>query len=123
MLEPHLAEMMARAEAAKVTAMRFLRLDGAQLRLGVMQTIGPMQFVNFLAGFRTAHPGIDITLIEAGPEQLSDMLEKGELNVTLMARPDGCGASLQAHPLYRERFVIGCATGHPLARHNVIRVA
>lgn len=122
-LEPHLSEMMARAAAAKDTATRFLRLDGAQLRLGVMCTIGPVRFVNFLARFRASHPAIDITLTEAVPDRLCELLEQGALDVTLMARPDGFAASLQPQPLYRERFVIACAAGHPMARRNVVRVA
>src|SRR5271165_4360527 len=65
MLEPHLTEMMARAEAAKDTAVRFLCLDGAPLRLGVMVTIGPVPFVSFLSRFRLDHPGVEITLTEA----------------------------------------------------------
>ncbi len=123
MLEPHLSEMITRAEAAKDTASRFLRLDCAPLRLGVMCTIGPMRFVNFLGRFRTAHPGVDITLTEALPDRLCELLEQGALDVTLMARPHGFAATLQRQPLYRERFVIACAAGHPIARRNVVRVA
>jgi DNA-binding transcriptional LysR family regulator len=123
MLQPHLTELMARAEAAKDTATRFLRLDGVQLRLGVMGSIGPMRFVGFLARFRAVHPGIDLTLTEAGPGRLCELLEQGALDVTLMARPDGFAAFLQPRPLYRERFVIACAAGHPISYRNVVRVA
>ena len=45
LLEPHLTEVLTRTQAAKETASRFLRLDSAQLRLGVMRTIGPVRFV------------------------------------------------------------------------------
>lgn len=123
MLQPHLAEMMARAETAKATASRFLRLDGAQLRLGVMHTIGPTRFADVLARFRVHHPGIDIALTEAMPNRLCELLEQDGLDVALMARPDGFAACLQPQPLYRERFVIACAIGHLLARHKVVRVA
>ena len=111
MLEPHLSEMIMRAEAAKDAARRFSRLDCAPLRLGVMSTIGPMRFVSFLGRFRMAHPGVDITLTEAVPDRLCELLEQGALDVTLMARPHGFAATLQQQPLYRERFVIACAAG------------
>jgi DNA-binding transcriptional LysR family regulator len=52
LLEPHLTEVLTRTQAARETATRFLRLDSAQLRLGVMCTIGPMRFVGFLSRFR-----------------------------------------------------------------------
>ena len=123
MLKPHLSEMIARAEAAKDTATRFLRSNGTKLRLGVMCTIGPVRFVNFLARFRASHPGVDITLTEAMPDRLCDLLKQGALDATLMARPDGFAAPFLPQPLYRERFVIACAAGHPIARRNVVRVA
>jgi DNA-binding transcriptional LysR family regulator len=123
LLEPHLTEVLARTQAAKETATRFLRLDSAQLRLGVMCTIGPVRFVSFLGRFRVDNPGVDITLVEAVPDRLCELLMKGELDVALLARPDGFAAPLQPQPLYQERFVIACSAGHPFARQNVVRVA
>jgi hypothetical protein len=41
-------EVLAQAGQAKLTAARFLKLEGAHLALGVMYTIAPVQFVSFL---------------------------------------------------------------------------
>ena len=123
MLMPHLSEVLTRTQAAKETAQRFLRLDSAHLKLGVMCTIGPVRFVSFLSCFRADNPGIEITLTEAVPDRLCDLLAKGELDVALIARPDGFASPLQAQPLYRERFVIACSAGHPFACKNVVSVA
>jgi len=101
LLEPNLTEVLARTQAAKETATRFLRLDSAQLRLGVMCTIGPVRFVSFLSRFRADNPGVDITLVEAVPSRLCELLLKGELDVALLAKPDGFAAPLQPQPLYR----------------------
>lgn len=54
MLKPHLEEVMAGAQAARETANRFLRLEGAPLSLGVMCSIGPLRFVSFLTVPRAA---------------------------------------------------------------------
>ena len=123
MLEPHLTEVLTRTQAAKETANRFLRLDSAQLKLGVMCTIGPVRFVSFLSRFRADNPGVEITLTEAVPNRLCDLLTKGDLDVALIARPDGFASPLQPQPLYRERFVIACSAGHPFARKNSVSVA
>lgn len=123
MLQPHLEEVMARTVAAKETATRFLRLDGAQLRLGVLITIGPVRFVTFLTHFRAANPGVELTLSEGTPAQLTDQLAKGEIDAALLARPGGFDPPFQAQPLYRERFVIACSSGHPFARQPAVRVA
>jgi LysR family transcriptional regulator, hydrogen peroxide-inducible genes activator len=116
LIQPHLAEVIARTGEVGQTAARFLSLDKASLSLGVMCTIAPLQFVSFLSRFRADNPGIEITLLEAIPERLSELLVKGELDVAIMARPAGFEAPLQATELYPERFVVACAAGHRFAR-------
>ena len=123
LLEPHLAEVMARTGQAKRAAARFLNLEGAHLALGVMCTIAPVQFVSFLGRFRADHPGIEITLLEAVPERLCESLVKGELDVALMARPGGFPPPLQATPLYAERFVVACSAGHRFATQRQVPMA
>ena len=56
LVRPHLERMMAEAEAAKSTALRFLQMDNAQINLGVMCSVGPIRFMSFLADFRAGRP-------------------------------------------------------------------
>jgi DNA-binding transcriptional LysR family regulator len=114
---------MERSREAHRAAAGFLKLEGASLSLGVMCTIAPFQFVSFLSRFRADNPGIDITLLESMPDQLCDLLVKGELDVALMARPDGFPEPLQARKLYSEPFVIACSAGHRFARQDEIHMA
>ena len=93
LIEPHLRQLAADAEAAKTTAKRFLNLQQAQIRLGVMCTIGPARFMGFLARFRDANPGCDLTLVEGVPAGLSQMLLQGELDLAVMAQPDAFNES------------------------------
>jgi DNA-binding transcriptional LysR family regulator len=123
LMQPHFEEVLARTAAARETATRFLKLEDAGLRLGAMTTIGPMRFVGFLNRFRTDHPGIALTLSEGVPSRLSEALLAGELDVAVMARAGGFAEPLRAEPLYRERFVVACAVGHPFARRNAITMA
>lgn len=120
LMQPHLEEVMARTLAAKEQATRFLRLESAHLRLGVMCTIGPLRFVGFLNRFRTDHPGVELTLTENVPERLSEALLQGDLDVAVMATPDGFDDRLRIEPLYPERFVVACAVGHRFAQRNAI---
>jgi len=123
LIEPHLAEVIARTGAVEQTAARFLKLEQAHLALGVMCTIAPLKFVSFLGRFRADNPGVEITLIEAVPDQLADRLIKGEIDLAIMARPDGFEAPLQAIELYPERFVIACSAGHRFAREAEVPMA
>jgi DNA-binding transcriptional LysR family regulator len=120
LLEPQFAEMLARAEGVKRTAARFLRLDGTQLNLGVMYTIGPMRFVGFLNQFRTNHPGIELTMVDTVPQRLTDMLIKGELDVAVMSSSAGFEAPLVASRLYEERFMVACSQNHRFAQKNTV---
>ena len=43
--------------------------------------------------------------------------------MALVARPDGFPPPLQPQPLYRERFVVACAAGHPFARKNAVAMS
>jgi len=114
LIEPHLRQLHADADAAKSTAKRFLSLQGAEVRLGVMCTIGPVRFMGFLAHFRSANPGCEITLVEGVPTRLSELLLRGELDLAVMAQPDPFNERLEIFPLYRERFCIAFPTGHRL---------
>jgi DNA-binding transcriptional LysR family regulator len=122
LLQPHLRQLLAEAETAKTTAKRFLNLHEAQIRLGIMCTIGPARFMGFLAGFHAANPGCELTLVEGVPEELSQMLPEGDLDLAVMAQPEPFSERLDVLPLYRERFCIAFPTGHRLEQQNRIRV-
>jgi DNA-binding transcriptional LysR family regulator len=123
LIEPHLAEVLAKTGEVKKTARQFLKLEKANLALGVMCTIAPLQFVSFMGRFRADNPGVEVTLLEDIPDRLCDLLVKGELDVALMARPHGFPAPLQASELYSEQFVIACSAGHRFATKQRVIMA
>ena len=110
LIEPHLRQLFADADAAKSTAKRFLSLQEAEIRLGVMCTVGPARFMGFLAHFRSANPGCEITLVEGMPARLSELLLQGELDLAVTAQPEPFHQRLDVLPLYRERFCIAFPT-------------
>jgi len=122
LVRPHLEQMMAQAEAAKSTAMHFLRMDSAPINLGVMCTVGPMRFMSFLAEFHTTHPGCDVTLIEGVPGHLAELLLDGKLDLAVMAQPEAFSDRLDVHPLYRERFCVAFPMGHRFREKNRVRI-
>ena len=122
LIEPHLRRLSADAEAAKTTARNFLNLQQAQIRLGIMCTVGPARFMGFLAGFHAANPGCEMTLVEGVPPRMSQMLLQSELDLAVMAQPDPFNERLDALSLYRERFCIALPTGHRLEQQNRIRI-
>jgi LysR family transcriptional regulator, hydrogen peroxide-inducible genes activator len=123
LIEPQLAEIMAHIGEAKRTAERFVKLEDASLALGVMSTIAPVRFVNFLGQFKAENPGVQVKLLESVPDQLCVLLLEGKLEVALMARPNGFAEPLRGLELYSEPYVIACSASHPFATKSQVPVS
>jgi LysR family transcriptional regulator, hydrogen peroxide-inducible genes activator len=114
-LRPHLEEVLRNAAGAATTAKSFLSLDNAPLRLGVMCTVGPLRCIGLMAQFNREHPGIAVTLHEGAPVELTAMLEQAQLDLAIMADPNGFADRFKVEPLYRERFAVAFPPGHRFA--------
>lgn len=120
---PQLERMWSNVEAAKTTAASLLSLKDAPLKLGLMCTIGPLRFAGFLSRFRSQQPGIQLSLIERKPSDLAAALQRGELDVAVMAPAADVDARFRIEPLYRERFAVGFAPGHRFQQMDAVRMA
>lgn len=63
---------------AKRKARDFLDLKKATLKLGIMCTIAPSQFVELVTGFRERYPNVVLRIIDANARQLQTALLAGE---------------------------------------------
>ncbi|WP_203075164.1 LysR family transcriptional regulator [Falsiroseomonas ponticola] len=122
LVQPRIADIVARSAHVRKQASLHLRLQGAELRLGVMCSIGPARFSRFLQSFRADRPGIDLSLVDATPQRLSEMLLDGDLDAALMPQPEEYAERLKIEPLYAERYVVACAPCHPFAARDAIRM-
>ena len=123
LMRPHLETILAETKTARSTAQGFLKVENAPLDLGVMCTIGPLRFVGFLAKFRRDHPGIVVSLIEAVPQALSDLLMAGGLDLGVMAQPEPFHERFDIEPLYDERFMVAFPPGHRFESQPAVRIA
>jgi DNA-binding transcriptional LysR family regulator len=115
LMKPRLQQIFDETEQVKSEAKRFLTLQDAQMKLGVMCTIGPMRFTSFLAAFKQSNPGVEISVIEGVPANLIARMEAGEIDVAIMAHPDGFPERFDVRSLYRERFTVAFPAGHRFA--------
>lgn len=120
LIHPRIEDIVARSVSVQKQAALHLRLQGSDLRLGIMCSVGPSRFSGFLGAFRAAQPGIDLTIADATHDRLSEQLLQGELDVALMVQPDGYVERLKAEPLYTERYVVACSRQHPFAARDSI---
>jgi DNA-binding transcriptional LysR family regulator len=120
MVQPRIEDIVARSRSVRKQASLHLRLQGSDLRLGVMCSLGPARFGALLGRFRATQPEVDISLTDATPDRLSELLLRGELDAALMVQPEACHDRLKPEPLYAERYLVACAPSHPFAARRSI---
>lgn len=122
LVRPHLVRVFSEAENAKSTARRFLKLENASVKLGVMCTIGPIRFMGLLGAFYAKQHGIELTLIDGTAEKLNELLRSGWLDLAILAQPEPFQDSIQAVPLYQERFCVAFPLGHEFQGREMIKM-
>lgn len=115
LLRPRFQQILDELTGVRQEASRFLCLENANLKVGVMCTIGPRRFTGLLADFHMRHKGIQLQLVEGVPGRLAMLLEAGDIDVALMAASETFPDRFNATPLFRERFMLAFPAGHRFA--------
>jgi LysR family transcriptional regulator, hydrogen peroxide-inducible genes activator len=88
------------------------------LRLGVIPTISAFLLPRLLPGLRSRYPKLKLYLIEAQTADLLAQLERGELDILLLALP--CACEGESEVLARDDFLTALPRVHPLAKQKEI---
>ena len=120
LMKPRLQQILDGLTEVKRDARRFLTLEEANITLGIMCTIGPRRLTGLIAEFGRRFPGVSIKLVEGIAKDLAGNVEKGEIDLAIMANPEGFSERIEAHSLYGERFVIAFPEKHRFAAMNGI---
>ncbi len=123
LMRPRLQQILTTVGEAKREAKQFLTLENAQIKAGIMCTVGPTRFTGLLADFRMRYPGVSLELVEGMPSALATKLERGEIDIAIMASAEGFPERLDLRLLYRERFLIACPAAHRFTAKNAVRMA
>jgi DNA-binding transcriptional LysR family regulator len=99
--------------AAAVAAVQGL-LQGT-LAIGSLQCLHVVHLPAVLAGFVSAHPGLDVELRQGGSGELTSLVAQGKLDVAFVSRPAACPDEVVVTSLATEPLVLACAPGHGLA--------
>lgn len=79
-------------------------------------TITPL--FDALATFSSAHPGIEISLIEDSSDRLSEQVRNGHIDIALIGAAGQTPVGLQAFTIVSERLVAAVPAGHPLTERG-----
>jgi DNA-binding transcriptional LysR family regulator len=123
LMKPRFEQIISALGTAKQEARRFLTLERANLNLGIMCTVGPTRFSGLLTHLSRTRPGITLQIFEGMPSALGNRLEKGEIDIAVMASPEPFPERFNVETLFRERFVVAFPMGHRFANMNAVPVA
>jgi DNA-binding transcriptional LysR family regulator len=85
-LLPRARAALAAVDEGRRAVAEVMGLAVGSVRLGAGATVCTYYLPRTLAKFRARHPGVQISLREANPDQLLDALEAGDLDLVILAR-------------------------------------
>jgi DNA-binding transcriptional LysR family regulator len=121
----HAEAILARLAEAEAELEAIAGVRGGRLRLAAFESAAASLMPLAIAAFRAQHPGVELSLILAEPEQSAPLLKSGELDLALgfdsriRAEVDGIA---RRHLLSDPMFLV-LPAGHPLARKRHLRLA
>jgi DNA-binding transcriptional LysR family regulator len=129
-LVEHAEAVLARMSAAEAELEAIAGVRGGRVRLASFPTAGAALAPPAVALFQQRHPEVELSLIEAEPEESSRMLRAGELEVALVIRNsepdprdfDRMYEGLELHHLVDDPMYLALPRDHPAARKKRVRL-
>ena len=119
---PWARQVLADCESGTAAVRDLLGLRRGRLALGSTPSLTTNLLPPVLAAFHTSHPGLDLTLHEAGSQDLVDRLEKGEMDLAVVILPVD-RPWVQTTELKQEELVLAVSRSHQYAGRRSVRVA
>lgn len=122
----HTDGILARLEAAEADLAAIAGLRGGWLRMASFPTAGATLMPLAIAGFRVAHPGVELTLAEGEPEEIIPRLRAGEFDLALLFEFAGVSESLVRKldrvELLEDPMYVALPRDHRLTRKVALRL-
>jgi DNA-binding transcriptional LysR family regulator len=119
---PWARQILADCEAGATAVRELLGLRGGRLVLGATPSLTTNLLPPLLAAFHSEYPEVELTLHEAGSQDLVERLEQGEMDVAVVILPVD-RPWVECTPLLEEELVLAVDPGHVLAERKTIRVS
>src|SRR5581483_4774880 len=129
-LVEHSEAILERLSAAEAELEAIAALKGGRLRLASFATAGATLVPLAVARFTAAHPEVELSLIEAEPEDALPQLKYGELDIALAfdypIRPASLSPAqmegLEMIHLFDDPMSVALPTDHPLAGRDAVKL-
>jgi DNA-binding transcriptional LysR family regulator len=121
-LVEHADAILARIECAEEELAALAGLRGGRVRLISFQSGGATLAPRAVAAFRERHPGVELALLQAEPEEAGERLRSGEADLALVydheTTPGLLSEELQLTHLLDDRYDAILPAGHALAERS-----
>jgi DNA-binding transcriptional LysR family regulator len=126
-LARHARAVLERLAAAEAELEAIAALETGRLRVGTYASVGATLVVQAVAAFRQRHPGVKLSLIEAGRDTLVEHVRSGELDVAAVFDFPALGLTIdegfEARHLLDEAHDLLLPPTHRLARKKAVSIA
>ena len=119
---PWARQVLADCDAGVAAVRDLLGLSRGRLVLGATPSLTTNLLPPVLARFHEDHPGVELTVHEAGSQELVDRLGKGEMDLAVVILPVD-RSWVESKPLMQEDLVLAVDRNHRLAGRRTVRVA
>ena len=123
----HADAILARLDDAEEELAALAGLRGGRLRLASFQSAGATLVPRAVAAFRSRHPDVELSMVEAEPEDAQERLRAGEIDLALVYDfepvPGSLSPDLELFPLIDDTYQAVVAKDHPLARRQRLKMS
>ncbi len=118
---PWARQVLADCEAGASAVRDLLGLHRGRLVLGATPSLTTNLLPPVLARFHADHPGLELTVQEAGSQSLVEQLERGEMDLAVVILPVA-QPWVESAALMEEELVLAVDRDHPLAGRRSVKV-
>ena len=126
-LVSHADAILARIECAEDDLAALAGLRGGRLRLACFQSAGATMVPRAVAEFHTRHPEVELSMVEAEPEDAQERLRSGDIDLALVYDfepvPGTLGQDLELTHLIDDCYDAVLAKDHKLAGRRRLKLA
>ena len=120
-LLPFMQRVLADVEATGAEARALSGMARGRLAVGATPSLITSALAPALVAFHASHPGIDLSVVEAGSHQLVPQVAAGEVDLALVVLPV-TDPLVVTTPLFDDPLVLATAPDHPFAGRRRVRV-
>ena len=120
-LLPFMQRVLADIEATGAEARALSGMARGRVSVGATPSLITSALAPALVEFHASHPGIDLSVVEAGSHQLVPQVASGEVDLALVVLPV-TDPLVVTTPLFDDPLVLATAPDHPFATRQRVRV-